>query len=305
MANKTTPQVLAELQASLGDMRRLPGSMSLYVIGNEAARIYFRYSKVHRRGQAFFGLRDVDLRQLEGYDSFIALLTDDQSPPVFLPYGSFVHIFQEIQPASDGQFKVQLLNGDGTRELYIPKRGKFNVNAYTGLDTVAEGIEAARLRERVQLSHCQVQTLLGAIGALKGYDVFIPASDACSLDWTLASRFAVCREVPAGYNEIRPILSEIDVLWVASGRNDIAGLFEVEHSTPVYSGLLRFNDVLLTNPKLSKFFVVSNDERRDLFARQLNRPTFRRSGLSDLTSFLEYANVAAWYRRVSQRANYG
>jgi hypothetical protein len=305
MPNITTPRVLAEMQASFGAMRRLPGSNSLYVVGDEAARVYFRYSKVHGRGEAFFGLRAVDLRELEGRNSFIALLTNDQSSPVFLPYAAFEAVFREVNPASDGQYKVQLLDDEGTRELYVPKRGRFNVNAYTGLQTVAEAIEAGRLRPRVELTHCQVQTLLAAIGSVKGYEVFVPASDVCFLDWSLASRFPIRDGIPAGYEDIESILGEIDVLWVASGRNDIEGLFEVEHSTPVYSGLLRFNDVLLTNPRVSKFFVVSNDERRDLFVRQLSRPTFRRSGLTELTSFLEYANVAAWYQRATQGANHG
>ena len=305
MANVATPNVIAEMQASFGEMHRLPGSNSMFVVGGEAARIYFRYSKVHSRGQAFFGLRKVDLFQLEGRNSFIALLTDDGSPAVFLPYADFEGVFQEISPAGDGQYKVQLLRGHGTRELYVPKRGRFNVNAYTGLETVRQSIEADRLRACLDLTHCQVQTLLGAIGAGKGYEVFVPASDICSLDWSLTPRFPLREGVPAGYADIQPILSEIDVLWVANGRNEIEGLFEVEHSTPIYSGLLRFNDVLLTNPRVSRFFVVSNDERRDLFARQLARPTFRRSGLSEITSFLEYANVADWYTRASKGVDHG
>ena len=48
--------VLAEMEASFGEMRRLPGSNSMFVVGDEAARVYFRYSKLHGRGQAFFGL---------------------------------------------------------------------------------------------------------------------------------------------------------------------------------------------------------------------------------------------------------
>jgi hypothetical protein len=305
MPNLVTPKVVAQLEAAFGQMRRLPGSNSMFVIGDEAARVYFRYSKCHARGEAFFGLRDVDLRQLEGHNSFIALLTDEASPGVFLPYNAFETVFRELNTASDGQYKVQLLREHGTREFYIPKRGRFNVNAYTGVETISQSIRADRLRDRIDLTHCQVQTLLGAIGSQKGFDVFVPASNVCTLDWSLTPRFPLLDRLPAGYSDVQPILSEIDVLWVASGRNEIEGLFEVEHSTPVYSGLLRFNDVLLTNPAVSRFFVVSNDDRRDLFMRQLLRPTFRRSGLSEVTSFLEYANVADWYARMSKGENRG
>ena len=95
-------------------------------------------------------------------------------------------------------------------------------------------------------------------------------------------------------------MSEVDVVWVTQGGSKIEGLFEVEHSTSIYSGLLRFNDLLLTNPKLSHFSIVSDDSRRSVFARQLHRPTFQRSGLSELTSFLDYRNVYEWHSRLSK-----
>jgi hypothetical protein len=120
------------------------------------------------------------------------------------------------------------------------------------------------------------------------------------MDWGLTKRFELRRSIPAGFDAVREVLSEVDVLWVSSGREKLEGLFEVEHSTPVYSGLLRFNDILLTNPQVSRFSIVSNDARRALFARQLFRPTFRKSGLADLTSFLEYANVYDWHARLSK-----
>ena len=94
--------------------------------------------------------------------------------------------------------------------------------------------------------------------------------------------------------------SRIDVLWIAAGRNAIEGLFEVEHSTSIYSGLLRFNDVLLTDPSATRFYIVSNEKRRDRFSRQAYRPTFRQSGLSERASFLEYANVFDWHQRLLQ-----
>src|SRR5579864_4101992 len=98
MPNTTTPRILAEMHAAFGEMRKLAGSNSMFVVGQEAARVYFRYSKVHGRGAAFFGLRQTDLRQLEGRNSFIALLTDNGAPPIFLPYNSFEGVFHVVEP---------------------------------------------------------------------------------------------------------------------------------------------------------------------------------------------------------------
>jgi type II restriction enzyme len=156
------------------------------------------------------------------------------------------------------------------------------------------------LRDAQNLTHPQVQTLLAGIGHLKKYGVYIPERDINSLDWNLTERFPLRGSIPSGFEQIRGVLSEVDVIWVAPGGEAIEGLFEVEHSTPVYSGLLRFNDILLTDAKVSRFSIVSNEIRRALFSRQLFRPTFRSSGLAELTSFLEYSNVLDWHMRVAR-----
>ena len=268
------------------------------LFGDESARVYFRYSRVHPRGRTFFGLRQVDLRQLEGHNSYLCFIRDDGSPPVFAPYVDFEEVFAHAAPARDGQYKVQLVTQANALELYISRQGRFNVEGYVGFETLQRSMEAQRLREAQTLSHSQVQTLLASIGRAKGYDVYIPAYDVGKLDWSLTKEFPLRRQIPKGFDQVRAILSEIDVVWVGSGRNSIEGLYEIEHCTPIYSGLLRLNDVLLTDPRLLRFSIVSNDVRRDLFSRQLFRPTFRKSGLAELCSFLEYGNVMAWHQRL-------
>jgi hypothetical protein len=290
--------IIATLRDRFGELRKIEGSESLFSLGDDAARIYVRYSKVHPDGRTFFGLREVDLHQLEGHNAFLCFVLDDGSPPLFVPYGDFEEVFRNAEAARDGQYKLQLISQGDAHELYIARQGRFNVEGYVGYDSLVRSLDARRLREASDLTHSQVQTLLGGIGHRKGYEVCVPRNDVGRLDWSLTKRFALRREIPAGFGSVREILSEIDIVWVARGREAIAGLFEVEHSTPVYSGLLRFNDILLTEPKVSRFSIVSNDTRRAAFARQLRRPTFRKTGLSELTSFLEYANVVDWHARV-------
>jgi hypothetical protein len=296
VANPYKSQVIESLRQRFGQIWKIKGSESLFVVGNEAARIYFRYSKVYPGGRTFFGLREVDLRQLEGHNAYLCFLVDDGSLPLFIPYADFEEVFHNAETAKDGQYKVQLYKEDAL-ELYVARQGRFNVEGYVGLQTLEGNMDAGRLLKARGLSHSQVQTLLAGIGHFKGYDVRVPDSDVGRLDWSLTTRFPLRPTVPAGFERVRAILAEIDVLWVASGRDTVEGLYEIEHSTPVYSGLLRFNDILLTDPKVSRFSIVSNDTRRDLFSRQLFRPTFKKSGLAELCSFLEYANVFEWHQR--------
>ena len=300
MPNLYKSEILETLRKRFGELHKIRGSESLFSIGEDAARIYIRYSKVHPGGRTFFGLRDVDLRQLEGHNAFLCFLLDDGSAPLFVPYVDFEEIFRNAQTASDGQYKVQLLSRDNGQELYVARQGRFNVEGYVGLEPVVRSLNSTLLREAHSLTHTQVQTLLAGIGNFKDYGVYVPERDAGGLDWTLTERFALRGSIPSGFEQVKGILSEIDVIWIARGGEAIEGLFEVEHSTTVYSGLLRFNDVLLTDPKVSRFSIVSNETRRALFSRQLFRPTFRKSGLADLTSFLEYSKVLDWHMRVAK-----
>jgi hypothetical protein len=298
MPNVQKSVVLGALEQRFGKVRKLGGSESLFDVGDDAARIYFRYSKVHSGNRTFFGLREVDLRQLEGRNGFLCLLIAGETEPLFIPYAGFEEIFREATTARDGQFKVQLINRDDARQLYVAREGTFNVEGFVGIEALYQNTDPTRLAKAQSLSHVQVQTLLAAIGHAKGHDVYVPRNDAGRLDWSLTPRFSLLRKSPEGFDAVAGILTEVDVVWFKAGRGLIEALYEIEYSTPVYSGLLRFNDVLLTDSRISRFAIVSNDGRRGLFTRQLHRPTFERSGLSELCSFLEFANVLDWHDRV-------
>ncbi len=299
MTSNVKSQFLSALGDKFGVPRKLPGSQSLFELGNGAARVYVRYSKLHPGGRTFFGLRRDDLRQLEGRASVVCFLWDGQAQPLIIPFHEYEEVFSLVAPASDGQYKAQVLLGDEGVELYIAKAGRFSVEARLGWDTLSDMMDRSGFVLPPDLSHSQVQTLLGSIGTMKGFDVWVPTSDRSALDWTVANRFQ-CRDVlPAGYESIKTVLQEIDVVWIGQGANQPLAFFEVEHSTPIYSALLRFNDVHLTAPNLgARFSVVANDARHSLFVRQLARPTFQASGLGSLCTFFEYGDVFSWHRRL-------
>lgn len=299
MANQLKPALLAELKRRYGSLRKLDATQSLFEIGDNAARVYIRYSKLHSRNQGFYGLRENDLQQLEGLPSVICFLWPGQVAPLFIPFSEYEEIFRSCTPANDGQYKATIYPRSEGTELKFPKAGCFNVEGNFGFDVLDDVIDKAKLQNVPHLSHCQVQTMLGAVGIAKGYDVWIPSNDRCGLDWTLSKCFECRQELPNAFSSIRSILQEIDVIWLQRGASEMKALFEVEHSTPIYSGLLRFNDVHLIAPSaIPRFTIVSNDARRSLFARQVNRPTFRTSGLYDICTFLEYVDVFGWHKRV-------
>jgi len=304
MAGEVKSTFLAQLAGRYGNLRKLEPSQSLYEIGEGAARVYIRYSKVHDGRRTFYGLREHDLQALEGHPSVLCFLWDGQAEPLLVPFSQYEEVFRSTIPAADGQYKAQLYLQDDGVELYIAKAGRFNVEGHFGWAELDSLIDTANLRAVPDLSHPQMQTLLGAIGIAKGYDVWVPQSDRTKLDWSLAHEFGCRDTVPYGFEPVKAILQEVDIIWIQKGSSELRALFEVEHSTPIYSGLLRFNDIHLVAPSLRpRFTIVANDTRRALFVRQLSRPTFRLSGLSEACTFLEYANVFGWFNRMKSQTD--
>ena len=294
-------QFLDELSRRFPSLKKSAASQSLFEIPETSSRVYIRYSKVHPDGRTFFGLRQVDLRRLEGQRSVICFLWDEQPMPLLIPYSAFEDVFASLTPADDGQYKAQVYPDADSTELYIANAGRFNVEGYFGWNELNISVDSATRSQASLLTHSQVQTILGAIGFTKGNDIWFPQVDRGGLDWSITGQFPVHNSLPQRFKAIEPVLSEVDVVWMKRGAGELAALFEVEHTTSIYSGLLRFNDVHLVAPELHpRFSVVANDTRRSLYVRQVNRPTFQRSGLAEICTFMEYENVLDWYNRLKK-----
>ena len=301
MPNQVKINFLSELKNKFGQLSKLPNSLSLFEVGGGLCRIYIRYSKVHSRNQSFYGIRKEDLRQLDGFNSVICFLWDTQIEPLFVPYNEFEEVFSVLEPASDGQIKAQIYQEPDETELYIANAGRFNVEGFYGWEYLESLIDRSKIFNMPEFTHCQIQTLIGAIGIHRGYDIWIPTIDKSRLDWRIAKKFECRTELPERYFKVIDVIREIDVMWLKRGSTELTAMFEVEHSTPIYSGLLRFNDLHLIEPNLKpKFSIVSNEIRKALFLRQINRPTFRTSGLSEVCNFLEYKDVYSWFNRISK-----
>ena len=298
MASPVREQFLSVLEREFGPLKRLGSSNSLFTI-RDKARVYIRYSRVHERGSTFFGLRHQDIGLLEGFPSFITFLWDGQREPLLLPFERFAAIFQSVEPASDGQYKVHVYSNQEGTDLNIVRAGRFGVDSHFGLKDLRAALqETSADNIPVDLSHHQMQTIVGAIGKLTGHAVYIPPNDRPFLDWSLTDRFDLANDVPStGRHVPAASLALIDVLWIHPTQNLLAAAFEVEHSTPIYSGLLRFNDVHL-DFKLTRAGIVADAEREDAFLRQINRRTFRASGLSEVCLFYKYSDVYGWYLRL-------
>jgi hypothetical protein len=144
-------------------------------------------------------------------------------------------------------------------------------------------------------THTEIQWRLLDLGSQMGLNVWAPRGDRGR---TWQSRMIgdvpkMLANLPTQFNEATTkTIENIDVLWL-SGQAIVAA-FEVEHTTAVYSGLLRMSDLLTMQPNLDiNLYLVGPDDRYPKFAREVARPTFasRSKPLHVLCGFLPYSKL--------------
>jgi type II restriction enzyme len=84
--------------------------------------------------------------------------------------------------------------------------------------------------------------------------------------------------LPAGLDGAAESVRLIDVVWLDTSGARVVAAFEVEHSTSIYSGIVRMLDLALgcALGAGTAMFLVAPDDRRDQVAQQLRRPAFSR-----------------------------
>jgi hypothetical protein len=142
----------------------------------------------------------------------------------------------------------------------------------------------------------QIQAALASIGAIMGFKIWLPRADRGRVRELLPPReqAAFLEDLPLNYDDATlDTIEQIDVLWL-KGRS-IARAFEVEHTTAVYSGLLRMADLLALQPNMDiRLHIVAPEERREKVFREMRRPVFSlldRGPLSRSCTFISYESV--------------
>lgn len=299
MANPRYENLINLLSSKYGEIKRIGNGYTLYYVSSVDTIFYFRYSKITqlRKNMAttFFGLRKEDIVLMQGKKSFICFLSDHEDKSVFIPFQNYESFFLESSPSGDGQYKTNIFFKQTGVEIYFNGIGKFNADSYVAVESILNISKTDLIVP--ELSHSQIQSLLGSIGIQKGFNVWFPDSDKIKIDSSIVDTKKVINNMPFFNKEIMDIISEIDVIWFE--QTFPISFYEVEHSTPIYSGLLRFNDVLLTISKVENFNIVANSERENKFIREINRPTFKQNHLIDKVSFINYSDIYRWYKNLT------
>jgi hypothetical protein len=216
-------------------------------------------------------------------------------------WGTYLQRSLNRVPDEDGERLIQLLKMP--REAVViemprrrPRRRETPTTERTLLTAQAVSVEQHEGDTEVEeiaaepRVHTEIQAKLRDIGLFEGFDVWVadrgtpwngrPLGDGCLTDLPVVAA-----------DRTRTVMRLIDVIWFRKGAGHPVRFFEIEHSTSVYSGLLRFNDVMIDFPIPEAFIVGDGERTRAKFEREVARRTFQQSGLREVTKYLFYELV--------------
>lgn len=150
-------------------------------------------------------------------------------------------------------------------------------------------------RPAAEQAHTHVQWLLARMGRKLGCRVWVAANDrAREWEGERLGSLSIARLPALGLDpDSQRAIALIDVVWLR-GANQVAAAFEVEHTTSIYSGLLRMADLASLSPNLNfRLYIVAPAARLAKVRRELQRPVFqllelhRRCGFFSAEALLE------------------
>lgn len=129
-------------------------------------------------------------------------------------------------------------------------------------------------------THTEIQSWLRDLGHALGFDVWIAANDRSRFlgEGKLGDGCLATLPEPLASAAGGEMVRLIDVLWLDKNSPAVAAAFEVEHSTSIYSGIMRMLDLALGagGESVRGLFLVAPDSREDEVRTQLLRPAFQR-----------------------------
>lgn len=156
-------------------------------------------------------------------------------------------------------------------------------------------VKHMRRSEEEERSHTEIQGWLRDLGRSLGFDVWIASNDINRPlgggrlgDGCMTALPAPLAAV-AGGDAIRLI----DVIWLHRDTAQVVAAFEVEHTTSIYSGIVRLLDLALSAPEqaVKGLFLVAPDDRENEVREQLLRPAFRHIAHLQMR-FLPYSELS-------------
>lgn len=218
-------------------------------------------------------------------------------------------------PPDDGAFLLDLLRRQQTAPQAYPltaederkllqraviktEKGEVEVEVPQREEEVAQQADSEDSEAKLFRPSIRIQADVAKIGALMGFNVWIPASDRGAVEELLPPelRNQLIARLPLNYDDVTlRTIENIDVIWLH--RRSVKHAFEIEQTTSIYSGLLRMADLLALQPNMEiSLHIVAPDERREKVKSEILRPVFsllERGPMAKSCSFISYSQFEA------------
>lgn len=260
-------------------------------------------------------IRRIDALQIKGLGPAVANLLYFIHPTLVMPFNTAIVKGYNAVTGSNvklGRWEHYLSMREGAIRLNVQYRGRLSndLGALAGLlfeigsgryqapplagdgsSLQAWQADLARVREESaaaqkqwaaeresDTTHTQIQGWLRDLGKALGFGVWVAANDRSRLFGGGPLGDGCLPELPGAAQPGAEAVRLIDVVWVERAGSKVAAAFEVEHSTSIYSGIVRMLDLALGTSvgADSTLFLVAPDSRRDDVQQQLRRPAFSR-----------------------------
>ena len=193
-------------------------------------------------------------------------------------YAKYEDLYSVLVKVQRGERPIAMASEDIVPSAAVPE----------AFEAEAEIVNEVLTKKRMS-DHLTIQCKLARLGIRAGERVWVPVGDQsklrneCHFD-SFDKLFTAGIDVPHSYVE------NIDVVWKQEFR--IGAAYEIENSTSVYSGLLRFADLNVLAPNsIYPMFIVAPRERKNIADLQVDRPTFQRLEMHKKVRFLSYETI--------------
>jgi hypothetical protein len=209
--------------------------------------------------------------------------------------------FQKIGLNYSGKTIKEFCYSKNVRSLwkggFTVKRSDKDINVTIPVDIDKEGDGVGGISQNIdeQRESFHIQALVSKIGSEMGCKIWLPKSDRSRiLSLGIFNKAHLLESLPLSYdNTTMKTIENIDVLWL-KGRTIIRA-FEVEHTTSIYSGILRMADLLALIPNIDiKLHIVAPVMRKEKVFEEIQRPVFsllERGAMSELCTYISYDSI--------------
>lgn len=285
---RSSANAVEELISFLSDHYGSPvriGRGQLLVFGSRIA-CAIHYSKLLRGEKFFFGVSNEFLKTQSA--AFVMLICGTKDNTLVLPRSLVIEMLSDVPSR-----RLDIFLEDGRFVLQTARHSKRDVSEFLNqwpLGETCEKQSKSTAGPETSRDHVRIQHALIQLGNAEGCSVWVPASDRClSFSGQRFVEITLERLPNFGFSEVsRRVIQNVDVLWL--NKNVIRKAFEIEATTSLYSGLLRLNDLVLSQPNSSiELFIAAAHSRRQQVRTQLLRPSFEE--LSTICRFISFEHI--------------